>query len=241
MIQTYLYNRLDEVERAYLHEAVGHTLEELVGDQVAALEAHPEALAYHFYAAGLWSKALAYAQRAGEKALALQAPQDAIAQFTQALDAAAQGSQQPIPATLYRLRGQAFDTLGHFDQARADYEAAEAAADVLGDQLLLWHTLLDLGQLWAARDYKKSEGYCQQALDLARAMADPAAVGHSLNRLGHWLLNTGQPFDAFDCHQEVFDHFDTLDDRPGIAATLDRLAAASFFCGQAASVATHLV
>ncbi|MEM7132872.1 MAG: AAA family ATPase [Chloroflexota bacterium] len=262
LIQMYLYNRLDEVERAYLHDAVGHALEELYGGQATALEAHPEALAYHFYAAGLWSKALAYAQQAGEKALALQAPQDAITQFTQALDAAARLysapfqnpslvspveamensgfesdrdlSQQPS-AALYRLRGQAFDTLGHFDQARADYEAAQEAATELGDQYLIWQTLLDLGQLWAARDYEESKGYCQQALELAYAMDDQAAIGQSLNRLGNWLMNTGQPSEAFGCHREALEHFEALDDRLGVAATLDRLAAASFFCGNGAS------
>lgn len=246
VIRNYLYNRLDEVERTYLHEAVGYQLEELITDQVEVLESHLAALAYHFYEAGLWSKALAYAQRAGEKALILQAPQDAIEQFTQALDAAAQLSEQP-PATLYRLRGQAFDTLGHFDQARADYEAAHQAAHTAGDQRLIWQTLLDLGQLWASRDYDKCGDYCQQALDLARSIEDRAAIGHSLNRLGNWLMNTGQPFAARDCHREALDQFETLDDRPGIAATLDLLAATSFFGGNLAGAvanyerATHIL
>ena len=231
VIRNYLYERLDAVERTYLHEAVGHKLEDLSDGQVDVLEAHLEALAYHFYEAGLWSKALTYAQRAGEKALTLQAPQDAIEQFTQALDAAAMLSQQPM-ATLYRLRGQAFDTLGHFDQAQADYEAAQEAARTAGDQYQMWQTLLDLGQLWASRNYKKSSNYCHQALDLARLMEDQAAIGHSLNRLGNWLMNTGQPFAALNCHQEALEQFESRDDQPGIAATLDLLAATSFFCGK---------
>jgi predicted ATPase len=238
LIRSYLYHRLDEVERAYLHEAVGQKLEELCGGQIEMVEAHLETLAYHFYEAGIWSKTLTYAQQAGEKALALQAPQDAVEQFTQALDAAAQLSQQP-PTTLYRLRGQAFDILGYFDQARADYEAAQEAADAAGDQRLMWQTLLDLGQLWASRDYEKSGDYCQKALKLARSMKDQDAIGHSLNRLGNWLMNTGQPFAALDCHREALERFETLDDPPGIAATLDLLAATSFFCGNLAEAVAY--
>ena len=238
LIRHYLYSCLDEVERAYLHEAVGHTLEELYKDQAEVLEMHLEVLAHHFYEAGLWAKALAYAQQAGEKALVLQAPQEAVTQFSQALAAAAQLSPSPA-ATLYRLRGQAFDTLGQFDQARTDYESALEAAYAAGDQGLMWQTLLDLGQLWAARDYEKYGNYCQQALDLARSMADPTAIGHSLNRLGNWLMNIGQPFAALDCHREALERFETRDDKPGIAATLDLLGGASFFCGNVIEAVTY--
>ena len=88
IIRNYLYDRLDDVERTYLHESVGLKLETLGTEQGEFLDSTLEALAYHFYEAGLWPKAITYAQQAGEKALMLQAPQDAIEQFTQALNAA---------------------------------------------------------------------------------------------------------------------------------------------------------
>ena len=140
---------------------------------------------------------------------------------------------------MYRLRGQAFDTIGDFDKARADYEAAQKVAQSTGDQRLIWQTVLDLAQLWASRDYEKYGKYCKQALDLARSMEDPAAIGHSLNRVGNWLMNTGQPLAALDCHREALGHFETLDDQPGIAATLDLLAATDFFCGNLAGAVAH--
>jgi tetratricopeptide (TPR) repeat protein/ABC-type cobalamin/Fe3+-siderophores transport system ATPase subunit len=238
LIQKYLYNRLDAVERAYLHEEMGYALEAFCADQSEVLEAQLEKLAYHFHAAAVWPKAQAYAQRAGEKALALHAPQAAIEEFTRALDAANQLAQAP-PPELYYLRGRAYDTLGNFDLAKFDYEAALEATQAARDQRLTWQILLDLGLLWASRDYEITGAYCRQALDLARTLADPAAIGHSLNRLGNWLMNGGQPLSALEYHQEALGLFESLDDRPGIAATLDLLAMTSNMCGQLTSAITY--
>ncbi|MEM7344715.1 MAG: tetratricopeptide repeat protein [Chloroflexota bacterium] len=238
LIRNYLYNRLDEVERAYLHEAVGQTLEALYHDQKEGLAPHLEALAHHFFEAGHWPKALTYAQQAGEKALVLQAPQTAVERFTQALEAAEQLSHASS-GILYRLRGQAFANLDRFDQARTDYETAQKIARIHDDQHLIWQTLLDLGQLWAARDYEKSGEYCQAALELAYSIEDQAAIGHSLNRLGNWLMNTGQPLNALSSHEEALEHFEALDDRAGLAATLDLLAATHFFCGNLAKAVIY--
>jgi hypothetical protein len=78
-------------------------------------------LAYHFYEAGAWEKAVAFGQRAGEQAYRLYAPQAAIEQVTRALDAVQRGSIPPS-ASLYRLRGQVYEMLGDFERARLDDE-----------------------------------------------------------------------------------------------------------------------
>ncbi len=74
LFQQYLYDRLDPVQHARYHEAVGRALETLYADQ-------PEAamrLAYHFEAAGLLEEAVAYLARAGRYAYRLSAPAEAI-------------------------------------------------------------------------------------------------------------------------------------------------------------------
>jgi DNA-binding CsgD family transcriptional regulator/tetratricopeptide (TPR) repeat protein len=230
-----LYARLLARERQTLHGQMAQAIEQI---HAAALEAHLEALAYHFFEAALWSKALDYARRAGEKALALYAPHAAVEQFTRAIRAAGRLSQAP-PSALYRRRGQAFDILGDFERAREDYETALSAAQAAGDQPAAWQALLDLGLLWASRDYARTGDYCRQALDLARAMGDAAAIGHSLNRLGNWLMNSGQPFEALDYHRQALDVFERLEDRAGIAATLDLLAMTSNQCGDAVGTVTY--
>ncbi len=106
-------------ERKMLHRRLAETMERLYG---SSSEAHLADLAYHFYEAGVWEQAVTYGQRAGEQALRLYAPQAAVEQLTRALDAAQQAAIPP-PASLYRLRGQAYETLGDFEQACLDDEA----------------------------------------------------------------------------------------------------------------------
>jgi adenylate cyclase len=62
LFQRYLYNHLDEAERAYLHEDVGSVLEALYGDQTDEVAVQ---LARHFVEAGLTAKAAHYLGRAG--------------------------------------------------------------------------------------------------------------------------------------------------------------------------------
>ena len=96
--------------------------------------------------------------------------------FTRALDAARQLSLTP-PASLYRARGLAYETLGEFERARADHETALQLAHEASDRHGEWQALLDLGLLWAGRAYAQTGDYYQQALALARTMDDPATAG----------------------------------------------------------------
>ena len=130
-------------ERKALHRSIAETMEHLYAD---VLDAHLDDLAYHFYAAGAWAKVLEYAQRAGEKAQRLYAPRTALEHFTHALDAAHHLSLPP-PPSLYRARGQAYETLGSFEEARNDYEQVLNAARSTHDPLLEWRSLLDLGSV----------------------------------------------------------------------------------------------
>src|SRR4029450_12102577 len=66
LIQQYVYNRLDEVERVYLHEAIGRALERILGKQT---EQHAVQLARHFEAAHLPEQAAVYLQHAANQAM----------------------------------------------------------------------------------------------------------------------------------------------------------------------------
>lgn len=82
LFQRYLYNTLDEVERAYLHEAVANELERLYGEQSADIAGE---IARHFEAAGLLDKAVSYYQQAGDRAVRLSANEEALAHFSKGL------------------------------------------------------------------------------------------------------------------------------------------------------------
>jgi DNA-binding NarL/FixJ family response regulator len=230
-----VYGRLLVRERQALHRKMVESIEHIYPD---SLETHLEPLAYHTFAAALWPKALKYARRAGDKALALDAPRAAVEQFSRVTTASDRLGMTP-DWTLFRQRGRAFDILGEFDRAREDYEQALAGAHAAGEQSGAWQALLDLGLLWASRDYGRTGEYCRQALDLARAMEEPVAMGHSLNRLGNWLMNSGSPLEALDYHREALQLFETANNMGGIAATLDLLAMASNQSGDAVATVSY--
>src|SRR5262245_34639407 len=75
LFQHYLYYNLDELERAYLHEAVGQALEALYRGQTEQVAVQ---LARHFEQAGLMEKAVDYLRQSGETALRQSANVEAI-------------------------------------------------------------------------------------------------------------------------------------------------------------------
>src|SRR6266581_2303114 len=206
-------------ERKALHRRIADTMERL---SVSSLDAHLADLAYHFYEASAWEKALAYGQLAGEQAQRLYAPHAVIEQVTRSLDAVQRGSIPP-PASLYRLRGLAYETLGDFERARLDYETTLQMASVADNLHGEWQALMDLGSLWAQRDYTQAGTYYQQALALAHHMDNPLTLAHSLNRLGNWHVNIEQPREALRYHQEALTLFQQAQDQQGIAETYDLL------------------
>ncbi len=244
------YAALSRARRRLLHRRVAETMERLPG---SSPDAHLADLAYHFYEAGAWEKAMVYGQRAGEQAYRLYAPQAAIEQFTRALDAAQRGSIPP-PAPVYRLRGQAYGTLGDFERARLDYETTLQMARLGAKELKRapqatlrapttrqdeWQALMDLGFLWAERDYTQTGAYCQQALALARGMDNPLTLAHSLNRLGNWHVNIEQPLESLRSHQEALTLFQQAQDQHGLAETYDLLGMASFMGGDVVQGTTY--
>ncbi|MER3459264.1 MAG: hypothetical protein C4309_12120 [Chloroflexota bacterium] len=78
----------------------------------------------------------------------------------------------------------------------------------VGDRQAEGQGLIDIGFLWASRDYIKTGDYFRQALALARDLGDPAMLGHSLNRVGNWHMSAEQPSEALRCHQEALGIFD---------------------------------
>ncbi|MCI0395564.1 MAG: AAA family ATPase [Chloroflexi bacterium] len=222
-----VYASLLARERQALHGLVAETVERLYANSPEMVVAD---LAGHYYEAGVWQKALEYARRAGEKAQALHTPRATVTQFTRALEAAHVLNISP-PASLYQGRGQAYETLGDFEAAQADYTAALQIAQDEGQARDEWQAHLSLGLLWASRDYRLADDYFQRALVLAQHMEEPAMVAHTLNRLGNWQLNVGRPLAAINHHQEALAGFEQLDEQQGLADTLDLLGIATTLSG----------
>ncbi len=83
LFQQYVQGSLDDVERAWLHRALGEAIEGLFGsdtDEVAAQ------LAHHFEQGGVLAKAVAYRLQAGNWARRLSAHHEAVGHLTRGLE-----------------------------------------------------------------------------------------------------------------------------------------------------------
>ena len=215
-----IYNQLLVRERRALHRRIAEALEEM---HSPTTNSRLSELAYHTYEAGMWEKTLDYSRQAGEKAQRqLYTPRAALEHYNRALEAARQ-LHVPLPLTLFHERGQVYETLGEYELAHADYEAELSEARLRADQQGEWQALIDLGFLTVSRDYSKAGDYFRAALSLAPALEDPALVARTLNRVGNWHLNLAQPADALQYHFEAARIFESLNDKPGLAATHDLL------------------
>ncbi len=224
-----VYSELLASERRALHRSIAETIEEYALPS-SVLDAQLVDLAYHFYEGGLWSKAVEYGQRAGERALILYAPRAAIEHFTRTLNALKHLTSTP-PAAVLRARGQAYETIGEFEQARSDYERALEIAQQTQDGSMEWQSLLDIGFLWAGRDYAQAGEWFRRSLDLARALANPKLHARSLNRFGNWLVNTGRAADGLQAHHDALAMFEMHHDTQGMAETFDLLGMANGIYG----------
>ena len=82
LFQRHIYNRLDPAEKAYLHEAIGISLERLYGEQTGDVAVQ---LARHFAESGDSVKAIRYLQQAGDRARRLSANTEAVAHLRRGL------------------------------------------------------------------------------------------------------------------------------------------------------------
>lgn len=236
LTQQAIYNDLLARERRALHRTIAETMRDLHG---SATDLHLAELAHHFYAGEAWDEAYYYCGRVAESAQKLNAPRAAVFQFTRALDAAGH-LHIAIPGTVYRARGRAHETLGEFDAARADYEAALDAAQSTRGGDSEWQSLIDLGFLWSGRDYARSGTYFRRAAELADKLGNEALRAHSLNRLGNWLVNAGTPLEGLEHHRSALAIFERTGDTQGTAETLDLMGMANGIYGDVpASVAAY--
>jgi tetratricopeptide (TPR) repeat protein len=92
LLRDLAYENLLRARRRTLHERIGRVLVERFA---SVAEAEPEVLAYHFQQAHLLELAIAYRERAGDRAVARSSFVEAIAHFNDALSEAAQLTQGP--------------------------------------------------------------------------------------------------------------------------------------------------
>ncbi len=217
-----VYSTLLLRERQNLHRLVGETIERLFPSTNNPRLAD---LSYHYYTASEWSKALEYSNRAGDQAHMLYAQREAVVFYSRVL-VCARELNLPIDPDLLNARGNAYEVLGDFKSALGDYEQALKFAQQGNNGHAEWQTLINLGFLWAVRDYQQAGGYFRRAEELAKHLQEPKLHAQSLNRLGNWSVNIGQTGQGLELHRQALKIYKQNRDEKGMADTYDLLGMA---------------
>jgi len=229
LFRDYLYKRLGQGERRLLHGHVAEALEKYYRGQLGEMAVQ---LAHHYHQARYHEKAFQYFTLAAESAAHIFASSEAIANFTHAIQLAEKVSIDDVSlAKLYHGRGQSHGLVGSFEQARADHESTLRIGRAADEQEVVWRSLLDLGRLWASRDYEHAREFFEEALTLARRIEKKELLAVSLNWMGNWSANNANFIEAVAYHQEALAIFENLGDQRELANTLDLLGVANILGG----------
>jgi class 3 adenylate cyclase/tetratricopeptide (TPR) repeat protein len=126
------YSTLLIERRKNLHRVVGAGIEELYADRLAE---QYEALAHHYFEAQEWQKALEYLEKAGDKAVAAFANQDALEYYERGLDVCEKIGFEATKqaAAIAEKRAHVHFGVGAADDAAADFTRMINCAQALGD------------------------------------------------------------------------------------------------------------
>ncbi len=147
LMREVLYERLPIPARLQVHRRVGEAIERVDGTGSGA---HVAELARHFAevaVAGEAAKALAYARRAGERAMGMHAYEEAAAQYQRALHALKfAGPDEPVRCELLLRLGEAQARAGEYPNAKDSHLRAAELSRTLGAPEQLARAALGFGE-----------------------------------------------------------------------------------------------
>jgi DNA-binding SARP family transcriptional activator len=239
-IRQTVYEGLSPARRRHWHRRVAGALQALHPDEV-------EALTRHFHLGQDWPQAVRYARRAGERAQALYANQQALDYYRRADAWLAEGrvplqpsseelngSGQGWPGDLITLwravlaekQGQVHSLVGAYEAADAAFHRAWQGLADLDDRRGVVRVLNQLSFLYFAQDdYAGASRYAQLALDaLPEAKPPPDLRAITLTHLGLSAWGQGRYDDAQPPLEEALILFEKIEtDRYGLARCLNSL------------------
>ena len=195
LFHDYLYQRLDAVERARLHQLTGEALEELHGAQATQIAVQ---LARHYEQAGLAVKAIEQLHLAAKQAMRLGAYREAVADLQRGLTLL--GSMPESPERAQRelrlrmaLSGLLAPVYGVGDNTRADTVAPAVA---LGRRA--GGGLQAIYALYLQADVRRGQSNVAQAVEAGRQMLAQAGDNRQAAMLAYFTqgitkLFAGQP------------------------------------------------
>ncbi|MBP1703259.1 MAG: zinc-ribbon protein, partial [Chloroflexi bacterium] len=212
LFQKYLYSRLDEVERAHLHEAMGNALEVLYGEQshIIALQ-----LARHFEISGLITPAVKYLHLAGDNATRLYANAEAIHHYHHALDLLQTSPETPERNILeLRLRVALgvplLATRGFSDlEVGQNFERAHELAREVETSAELFQVLSGLKNYYDLRlSLRTALELAEDMLSLAERLQDRMLQQFACHQMSTTLLYMGRLRDSLEFRRRASELYD---------------------------------
>ena len=192
-IRQVAYAGIETGECSLLHRQVAQALEAIQPERVAAL-------AYHWTGAEVWDKAAQYHRQAGNRAQAMHANAEAVAHYSQALEALGRLAESPDPTQVFSLRLAREEVCALQGQRVAqaeDLTALEALSKWLDSddsQAAKWQAEVALRQARYAEkisDYPAAIVAAQQAIRLAQSIEDANREASGYLQWGQTLLQMG--------------------------------------------------
>ncbi|HSL72134.1 MAG TPA: AAA family ATPase, partial [Longimicrobiales bacterium] len=235
LVQDAAYASMLRSRRQELHARIARVLEEVFPDTV---DAQPELLAHHCARAGLVECAIDYWQRAGERALARSANQEAMQQFGSGIELI-----KGLPVTPARRRQEFRLHLGLGPAVRAvkghaapeTLHAFSLARDLIDDDTSMPEQMRVLYGLWGVQyargEHEAGRSVAEQAVSLVAgtAAAEPQALANRL--LGETLWAMGEFVKARHHLERAIDFCGADQPVTDLRFSLDHKAGALSFLG----------
>lgn len=183
LFQIYLYNQLNQVEKAHLHRLVGEELEKLYQDHLMQYPEMAHTLARHFELADLRRKSVHYYTQAGKIAARLTAHQEAIQHFRTALDLLEKLPTSPgrdqkeldlqlsLAPPLTALKGWGAPEI------EKAFDRAQELCETIDDPSKLIPALWLLATFRLGRsEHAEADRLCRRLFELAKKLNDPALL-----------------------------------------------------------------
>jgi len=185
MMQEIAYRGLLRRTRKENHRRVGEAMERLYRDD---LSRHAGFLAYHFYRAEDWHKALAYTLDAGDRARRSFACQEALTSFDRALDILQKGEwdhAREKALQIHKWKGAMHYCVGQVDKSRTTFERMLAEARALGDGEAQAEAIFQLGWIsFYAHHPRAAIAYMRRAIGQSQDLDLPETLLKAKGFLG---------------------------------------------------------
>lgn len=198
LIPMTLVDSLSGLRRRRLHRQAAEVIERLRPNDL-------EALAYQYSLAETQEKARYYLTQAGERAEARYANEDAIRQYSRALEFCESPSQECFE--LLAARVKVYDLVAQRELQHKDIQALQTIAEGLNDDRLRLRALIAWVDYHSNTDFTAARQPAQAALDLASKLGDPLYLAQAQYRLAtttwrdgdlrHGILYLDQAYDNF--------------------------------------------